>query len=93
VLIAHNAKFDTGFVNRNMARLGMGLLKHDVIDTLRMAQRAYPGRKSYSLQNLAKDLGIVSLEAHRAQDDARVCIELFALCLSQLNPGGQTSLF
>lgn len=76
-----------------MGRLGLGLLANDYVDTKVMAQKAFPGRPNYKLQSLAADLGVRSLEAHRAVDDARVCQEVFGACLKQLNPGGQTSFF
>jgi len=93
VLVAHNASFDLGFVRSSMARLGLGQLANDFVDTRVMAQKAYPGRPNYKLQSLALDLGVKALDAHRAEDDARVCLELFLACLKQLNPGGQTSFF
>jgi len=93
VLVAHNASFDLGFVRSSMARLGLGQLPNDYVDTRVMAQKAFPGRPNYKLQSLALDLGVKALEAHRAEDDARVCLELFQACLKQLNPGGQTSFF
>jgi DNA polymerase-3 subunit epsilon len=93
VLIAHNASFDLGFVRSSMARQGLGQLANDYVDTRVMAQKAYPGRPNYKLQSLATDLGVKALEAHRAVDDARVCLEVFQACLKQLNPGGQTSFF
>jgi len=93
VLVAHNASFDLGFVRSAMARQGLGQLPNDFVDTRIMAQKAYPGRPNYKLQSLALDLGVKALEAHRAEDDARVCLEVFQACLKQLNPGGQTSFF
>jgi DNA polymerase-3 subunit epsilon len=93
VLVAHNAGFDLGFVNSAMGRLGLGRLANDYVDTRVMAQKAFPGRANYKLQSLAADLGVKALEAHRAEDDARVCQEVFEACLKELNPGGQTSFF
>jgi len=93
VLVAHNASFDLGFLRSALGRHGLGLLSHDYVDTRLMAQKAFPGRANYKLQSLAVDLGIVSRDAHRAVDDARVCQELFSACLRQLNPGGQSSFF
>lgn len=93
VLVAHNATFDLGFIRSAMARQGLGQLPNDYVDTRVMAQKAFPGRPNYKLQSLALDLGIKALEAHRAVDDSRVCLELFEACLKQLNPGGQTSFF
>jgi DNA polymerase-3 subunit epsilon len=93
VLVAHNASFDLGFVRSAMGRLGLGLLPNDFVDTRVMAQKAFPGRANYKLQSLAVDLSVKAVDAHRAEDDARVCQEVFQACLKELNPGGQTSFF
>lgn len=93
LFVAHNACFDMSFIQSSMTRLGLGLLSNDFIDTKNMAQRAFPGRKSYALHNLAFDLGIKVVEAHRAGDDSRICQEVFMHCLKKLNPTGQAAFF
>jgi len=55
-------------------------LPHRVVDTLAFAKQVFPGRPRYKLQDLAASLGIDAREAHRAEDDARVCMELFVKC-------------
>ena len=58
-------------------------LPNPIADALVFARGRFTGRKSYSLQNMAADLGIPALEAHRAEDDARLCMEIFIQALSQ----------
>ena len=83
VLIAHNAPFDIGFLNATLERMSFSHLKNKVIDTLPLSRWAYPqfGQQKkehpYSLQSLAQVLNIEVKAAHRAHDDARVCMELF----------------
>lgn len=60
-------------------------LPNRTIDTIAFAKEAFPNRWKYSLQVLAKELGIEALEAHRAEDDARVCMDLFVLCARKLS--------
>ncbi len=60
-------------------------LPNRVVDTRMMAKELIPGRYSYKLQDLAEYLQIQALEAHRAEDDARVCMEVFLKC-AQLIP-------
>ncbi len=84
VLIAHNAPFDVAFINEELARLGMQRLKNRVVDTRIFAKEIYPGLPSYRLQDLARNFGIEAIDAHRAEDDARVCMELFLVCLNRL---------
>ena len=93
VLVAHNAQFDLGFVAAALRKLSKPVLPNDFVDTQPMSRRAWPGRQNYKLQSLALDLGVKALEAHRAEDDARVCMEVFLAGLKKLNPGGQTSFF
>jgi DNA polymerase-3 subunit epsilon len=52
-------------------------LPNRTVDTLVYAKEVWPGRPRYGLQALAAELGIVATAAHRAEDDARVCMELF----------------
>lgn len=88
VLVAHNAPFDLGFVNSELKRSGLPELKNACIDTLQASLWAYPELKSlsekgqYRLQSLAKRFSIPVKAAHRAHDDARVCMELFRRILS-----------
>jgi DNA polymerase-3 subunit epsilon len=52
-------------------------LPNKIADTLPMARRFFPGRSRYNLQDLAQALGIQAQAAHRALDDARLCMEIF----------------
>jgi DNA polymerase-3 subunit epsilon len=110
VIIAHNAPFDTGFVNEQLKRYYAAGQKHGageaqgsllpgledgeeaagpvwappfpalpnrIADTLVMARRILPNRSGYKLQDLAAALGLTVQNAHRAEDDARICMEIF----------------
>lgn len=84
VLIAHNAPFDISFINEELSRLGKPALQNKVIDTRIFAKEMFPGLPKYALQDLATRFGIKALDAHRAEDDARVCLELFMICFDAL---------
>lgn len=84
VLVAHNAPFDVSFINEELARLGKPALKNRVVDTRIFARDMFPGLPNYKLQDLAVRFGITAIDAHRAEDDARVCMELFLVCLAAL---------
>jgi len=55
-------------------------LPNRIVDTVAFAKEAFPGRYKYNLQELARFLEIEAKDAHRALDDARVCMELFIKC-------------
>ncbi len=70
VLVAHNARFDIGFIQANLKRLGMPELRNPVLDTLELARFIHPSLKNHRLNTLA-DKYKVSLENHhRAVDDS-----------------------
>ena len=77
ILIAHNAQFDIRFVNAELERQGKLPLRNKAIDTLRFTRWAYPENEHWTLQHLAQQLNINVENAHRAEDDARVCMEIF----------------
>lgn len=83
VLVAHNAPFDINYVNAELKRAGKFPLTNKAVDTRIFAKEVFPGLSSYALQDLAVQFGITALEAHRAEDDARVCMELFEQILSR----------
>ena len=85
VLMAHNAPFDLGFLRAAARSLGMRDIENTIIDTQLLAMRAFPRRKSYSLQNLVTELGLPTGRAHRALDDAIMCMRLFARCVDEMS--------
>ncbi|AAC65617.1 exonuclease domain-containing protein [Treponema pallidum] len=84
VLVAHNANFDVEFLNAELSLCKKQPLSHKVVDTYAMAQAVFPGlgRHQYRLQNLALQFGLTVHAAHRAEDDARVCMELFTTMIA-----------
>jgi DNA polymerase-3 subunit epsilon len=82
--VAHNAVFDVSFLWADIEAAGMAPPEGPVLDTRGLAQRAFPGRFSYSLANLVRDMGLTVDGAHRALADAQACRLLFQLCVGQL---------
>jgi DNA polymerase-3 subunit epsilon len=63
------------------------VLPNQVVNTLVYTKEVFPGRYGYKLQDLASFFKIESRDAHRAEDDARVCMEIFVKCMKEsLNP-------
>ena len=80
-LIIHNAPFDIGFLNSELARLGMAPLEtvcHGVIDTLRMAKELFPGKRN-NLDALCDRYGIDNSRRtlHGALLDAEILAEVY----------------
>lgn len=81
ILVAHNALFDIKFVDEELKRSGLLPLRHQAIDTLNLSRWAYPKNGHWKLQFLAEQFHIQVKAAHRASDDARVCMEIFLRCI------------
>lgn len=92
VLVAHNAPFDMGFLRAASELAGHGTIENPVCDTQALAIKAFPGKRSYGLENLAGDLGLPPYRAHRALDDAEMCMKLFLRCSDELSFMGELEL-
>jgi len=79
VLVAHNAPFDRGFINMELARLGVDIYPDDRFkDTARIARAKFPG--SYvSLDALCKrfDISLDTRDKHGALIDALLLAEVY----------------
>lgn len=76
IFVAHNARFDFGFLNEELKRYYWKPLKHDVIDTIKLAKRKHPGLKSYALEALIEHFGFDHKKNHRALDDAMITAKI-----------------
>ncbi|MFD1128531.1 PolC-type DNA polymerase III [Paenibacillus provencensis] len=86
ILVAHNARFDIGFIQANLKTIGMEPLENPVLDTLELARLLHPTMKNHRLNTLA-DKYKVSLENHhRAIDDT---IALAGILTGLLNDASQ----
>jgi len=90
-LIIHNAPFDVGFLNHELAMLGLNKLDTycaGVIDTLKMAREMHPGQKN-NLDALCKRYGVDNSgrTLHGALLDAELLADVY-LALTR----GQDSL-
>lgn len=81
-LIIHNASFDVGFLDAELARVGahMGCIadRCRVIDTLAMARERYPGQRN-SLDALCKRLGVdnSARDLHGGLIDAQLLADVY----------------
>ncbi len=88
--IAHNANFDMGFINAELARIGMpSILPDMVIDTLSLARRKNPMGPN-SLDALCRRYGIDN--THRTKHGALLDSELLAEVYIEMIGGRQTAL-
>lgn len=81
-LVAYNAEFDMGFLHAAEKSLGLPKTKNEVSCALELARRAWPNRGSYKLSELAEDGRLDASNAHRALDDCRMTMIVYAAASS-----------
>jgi DNA polymerase III subunit epsilon len=74
VLIAHNARFDYGFLKHEFARLGRAFTAR-VLCTVKLSRRLYPDAGHHNLDAVIERHSLPVSDRHRALGDARVLWE------------------
>ncbi len=89
-LVAHNARFDFGFLNHELKLCGLPEVgMHRMIDTVAIARQQHPGAK-HSLDALCTRYGID--RSHRIKHGALLDAELLAQLYIELKGGRQIGL-
>jgi DNA polymerase-3 subunit epsilon len=76
VFVAHNARFDWGFLGQELKRSRDVVLSGPRICTVRLARRLLRGQASCALDSLTDRFGLINEARHRAAGDALVTAEL-----------------
>jgi len=79
ILVAHNAKFDRGFLNMELERCGKPIIPEDRwVDTVEIARKKYPGAPA-SLDALCKrfDVNAEARTFHGALLDSQLLAEVY----------------
>ncbi len=87
VMVAHNAEFDMGFIQKNCEDLGLDCA-FTVVDTVSMARYLLPGLNRFKLDTVAKELHISLKNHHRAVEDAECTAEIFLKFIQMLSERG-----
>lgn len=91
VLVAHNAAFDTGFIKKAAEDNNLEY-NFCVLDTLMLARCMYPDLHNFKLDTLAKHLGVILDNHHRAVDDAKATADAFVKMIVTLREDGKTEI-
>ena len=77
VFVAHNARFDHGFMNMELGRLDYPALPPQPVCTARLARRVvWPDVPNVKLRTLAQYFRVRVQPSHRALPDAQACAEV-----------------
>jgi DNA polymerase III subunit epsilon len=82
-LVAFNAEFDMAFLQAAAKQHSL-FISNKSICALKMARRAWPGRKSYKLSDLARDGGLSNENSHRALGDCKRALIIYTSAVSAL---------
>ncbi|MGL5522235.1 MAG: PolC-type DNA polymerase III [Metamycoplasmataceae bacterium] len=84
-LVAHNAKFDIGFIKEKIYKYNLKQFENQWIDTMSLSYFLFSST-SYRLEKIAKKSGVEynSLVAHKADYDAKVLAQVFIKLMSLL---------
>jgi DNA polymerase-3 subunit epsilon len=87
LFIAHNARFDYGFIKNEFRRAG-ARFSADVLCTVRLSRKLYPEHRRHGLDALIERHGLSGTDRHRALGDARMIWE-FVRAASRDKPSGE----
>ena len=83
-LVAHNARFDLGFLQESLHRSGLPRWQGKTIDSLRLIRTTHPHLPSYKLQSLRAIFQLETtdyMRAHRADADVEWTLQVLAIAL------------
>jgi len=93
-MVAHNAKFDIGFISASYNKYNLGEFTNTVLDTMSMARMLYPNWKNHKLSTLVKQLEVPWDEDahHRADYDSEgTAIGFYKMCKTLYNRNIETT--
>jgi DNA polymerase III subunit epsilon len=84
LLIAHNARFDYGFLKNEFGRLGMSY-RSRVLCTAKLSRKLFPAHRRHNLDSLIERHGLTCSARHRALGDAEVLWQFLQKLYAELD--------
>jgi len=83
-IIAHNAKFDLGFIVMGMQKANHDLAANEIYCSCKLARHTHTEVTNHKLSTLVKELNIPLVNHHRATDDAFASLKIFMSSLERI---------
>ncbi|MBO6850718.1 MAG: GIY-YIG nuclease family protein [Marinobacter sp.] len=82
IFVAHNARFDYGFIKAEFRRLGR-LFSARVLCTVKLSRRLYPEFRRHNMDALIERHGLAQVQRHRAMGDVTAMLAFFTHALAE----------
>jgi len=82
IFVAHNARFDFGFIKASFKRLGMEF-KPKVLCTVQLSRALFPEYPRHNLDSIIQRFNLKVSSRHRALGDADLLLQFWRICLQQ----------
>ncbi len=82
VFVAHNARFDYGFIKSEFRRLGR-VFSARVLCTVKLSRRLYPEFRRHNMDALIERHGLAQVQRHRAMGDVSAMLAFFTHALAE----------
>ncbi len=79
IFVAHNARFDYGFIKASFKRLGMDF-RPKVLCTVKLSRLLFPQQARHNLDTIVAAHGLTVSARHRALGDADLLIQFWRVC-------------
>jgi len=79
IFVAHNARFDYGFIKASFKRLGMDF-RPKVLCTVKLSRMLFPQQARHNLDTIATVHGLKIVARHRALGDADLLLQFWRVC-------------
>ena len=83
VMVAHNARFDHGFLKAEYKRMG-GTLRIKTLCTVKLSRKLYPDVQGHSLDAIMKRFGLTTNARHRAMGDVQLMLDFLEAAKNDL---------
>ena len=82
IFVAHNARFDYGFLKEAFKRNGIDF-KPKVICTVKLSRLLFATQKRHNLDTIIETHGLKCSSRHRAMGDADILLQFWQVCLAK----------
>jgi DNA polymerase-3 subunit epsilon len=86
IFIAHNARFDYGFLKASFKRVGVDF-KPKVLCTVKLSRLLFPEQLRHNLDTIISTHGLNVSARHRALGDADLLVQFWKVCVSKFGKG------